>query len=164
LESPELAAFVRGGWHDSREWLAATAGSAHPDFVPQVVEMFDSPRTGDLVVFAAEGWLLYPNEKAGHGSTVYRDMHLPMFFAGPDLPAGGEIPLARLVDYAPTVLGLLGEAHRLESFPPIDGIDLSEQLRNARVPEPPRFTPTPPRFTPTPPRFTPTPPRPIPGV
>jgi len=150
LQSPELAAFIRAGWHESREWLAATAASPHPDFVPQVVEMFDSPRTGDLVVFAADGWLLYPGEKAGHGSTLYRDMHLPMFFAGPDLPAGGEIPLARLVDYAPTVLGLLGETHRLESFPPIDGMDLSEQLRNARVPESPRHRPTPPRPIPAP--------------
>lgn len=137
LRSAELAQFVRAGWHDSRAWLAATAASPHPDFVPQVVEMFDSPRTGDLVVFAAEDWLLYPGERAGHGSTLYRDMHLPMFFAGPDLPAGAEIPLARLVDYAPTVLGLLGEAHRLESFPPLDGIDLSSELRSARVPQSP---------------------------
>jgi arylsulfatase A-like enzyme len=148
LQSPELAQFVRAGWHDSREWLAATVESRHPDFVPQVVEMFDSPRTGDLVVFASEDWLLYRGEKAGHGSTLHRDMRLPMYFTGPDLPPGGEIPLGRLVDLMPTVLGLLGEAHRLEAFPPIDGIDLSGELVNARVPEPTLRTPTPPRPVP----------------
>ncbi|MBI4581150.1 MAG: alkaline phosphatase family protein [Planctomycetes bacterium] len=134
------------GWHDSREWLAATATSRYPDLVPQVVEMFDSPHTGDLVVFAADGWLLYPNEVAGHGSTLHRDMHVPMFFAGPDLPAGTQVPVGRLVDFMPTLLGLLSESRRLESFPPIDGIDLSDELRRAVAPPPePLPPPTPPR-------------------
>jgi len=130
-DTPNLARFAAAGWHESREWLEATSGARYPDLVPQVVEMFDSPHTGDLVVFAAEGWLLYAGEKAGHGSTLYRDMHVPMFFAGPDLPAGTQIPLARIVDLVPTLVGLLGEAHRLEDFPPLDGIDLSAQLRAA---------------------------------
>lgn len=138
-----LAAMVRDGWHASREWLAASAASRYPDLVPQVVEMFDSPHTGDLVVFAAEGWLLYPGEYAGHGSTLHRDMHVPLFFAGPGLPAGTRISRGRLVDLVPTLLGLLGEAGRLERFSPIDGTDLSSQLRAAPVPEPvlPRATP-----------------------
>ncbi len=148
LRDPDLAKFVSAGWHDSREWLAATASSRHPDFVPQLVEMFDSPRTGDLVVFAADGWLLYPNEHAGHGSTLYRDMHVPLYFAGPDLPPGTRVQLARLVDLVPTLLGLLGESKRLERFPPIDGIDISAQLRQARRPEEPTFAPTPPRPVP----------------
>lgn len=145
LRSPELNLFVRAGWHDSQAWLAATARSRCPDFVPQVAEMFDSPHTGDLVVFAAEGWLLYPNERAGHGSIFGRDSRVPMLFAGPDLPARAEIPLARLVDLAPTLLGLLGESHRLESFPPLDGIDRSGELRLARVPDEAVAPPTPPR-------------------
>lgn len=153
LDVAELAQIVRAGsWRDSRAWLAATAASRHPDFVPQVVEMFDSPRTGDLVVFAAHDWLLYRGELAGHGSTFSRDMRLPLFFSGPGLPAGGEIPLARIVDLMPTVLGLLGEAHRLDTIPPIDGIDLSEQLRNTSLPKS------------TPISVPPTPPRPMPRV
>jgi len=131
LRCPRLAAFIEKGWHGSRQWLEATARTDHPDFVPQAAELFDSARTGDLLVFAADDWDFNRGLKAGHGSCLYRDMHIPLFFAGPDLPAGATIPVARLVDVAPTILGLLNEADRLEKFPPIDGIDLSPQLRSA---------------------------------
>jgi arylsulfatase A-like enzyme len=146
--SPALEEFARAGWHDSRDWLAASAGSRYPDLVPQVIEMFDSSHTGDLVVFAAEGWLLYPNEKAGHGSTLFRDMHVPMFFAGPGLPGGTQIPAGRLMDLVPTLLGLLGQADRLASFPPVDGIDLSEALRRAAPRDAALPAPTPARRLP----------------
>ena len=125
------AAWLDGSWHESREWLAATAGSPSPDFVPQVVEMFDSPRAGDLVVFAAEGCALYMGEAAGHGSQLARDMHTCMFFSGPGLPAGATIDHARLVDFTPTLLGLLGQAERIEKYSPMDGVDLSAQIRQA---------------------------------
>lgn len=138
-EDPKLAEFAGimtgesdGRWHDSRAWLIASAPSRYPDLVAQMVEMFDSAHTGDLVVFASEGWLLYPGERAGHGSTLSRDMHATMFFAGPDLPGGTQISPGRLVDFVPTVLGLLGESERLKSFPPRDGVDLSDQLRRAQ--------------------------------
>jgi len=131
LQDPALVRFVEAGWHDSRAWLEATARTDRPDFVPQAAELFDSARTGDLVIFAAEGWDFAGQWKAGHGSCMHRDMRIPLFFAGPDLPAGASIPYGRLVDVAPTFLGLLGEADRLERFAPIDGIDLSDQLRAA---------------------------------
>jgi arylsulfatase A-like enzyme len=130
---PGLSSFIDEGWHTSREWLVATAGSRCPDFVPQVVEMFDSPRTGDVVLLAAEGWSFYRRgEVAGHGSCLARDMRIPLYFAGPDLPKGATVDFARLVDLTPTVLGLLGEAHRLDGAPAIDGIDLADRLRQAR--------------------------------
>ena len=129
---PPLAAFADVGWHTSRQWLEATIGTAYPDFVPQVVEMFDSPRTGDIVLMAAQGWSFVTHEQGGHGSCLARDMLVPMFFAGPDLPQGGTIPLARFVDVMPTVLGLLGEQHRLDQIAPIDGVNLADELRQAR--------------------------------
>lgn len=140
----KLRSFAEAGWHESREWLAASAAARYPDIVPQVVEMFDSPHTGDLVVFAAEGWLLYPNERAGHGSTLRRDMHVPMFFAGPGLPAGARVPVARLVDFVPTLVGLLGESDRLQRYA-LDGIDLSGQVRAAVVTQEPLPPATPAR-------------------
>jgi hypothetical protein len=133
LGSPELAAFVNAGWHGSREWLVATVHTRFPDFVPQAVEMFDSTRTGDIVLMAADGWLFSERgEHAGHGSCLARDMHIPLFFSGPDLPKGAQIDHGRLVDVMPTVLGLLGEADRLKAAGAIDGIDLAAKLRAAR--------------------------------
>jgi hypothetical protein len=141
LDDPGLAAFLAEGWHDSRAWLEATAQTERPDFVPQAAELFDSSRSGELVVFAAEDWDFGGRWKAGHGSCMHRDMRVPLYFAGPDLPNGASISYGRLVDMMPTILGLLDEAHRLERLPPIDGIDMSDQLRTAdRIPAEPVAT------------------------
>lgn len=129
---PALAEFIAAGWHDSRAWLAATAQSGLPDFVPQVAELFDAPRAGDIVVFADEDGVFEPVWRGGHGSCLARDMVIPLYFAGPGLPPGGEIPTARLVDVMPTVLDLLGCADRLDAAPGIDGVSLLPALRAAR--------------------------------
>lgn len=135
-ESPQLARLVDEGWHSSREWLAATVRSRHPDFVAQAVEMFDSTHTGEVVLFAAEDWSFDVKQQGGHGSSLPRDMFIPLFFAGADLPHGAEIGPARIVDVTPTIVGLLGEGKRLAHYR-LDGIDLSSQLRKAK-PRPPK--------------------------
>ena len=128
---PSARALVERGWHDSRAWLEATLQTPCPDFVPQVVEMFDSRRTGDVVAFAADGWMLYPRERAGHGSCLARDMAVPMFFAGPDLPRGAAVMAGRLVDLVPTLLELLGRVPPPRETCRMDGVSLAGQLRAA---------------------------------
>lgn len=130
----EYSGYVAAGWHGSREWLAASTGERYPDLVPQVVEMFDSSHTGDVVVFARQGWSFAfgPAENGGHGSCLAGDMHVPMMFSGPGLPRGASIEFARGVDIAPTVLGLIGEAERIKNMPGVDGINLAEELRQAK--------------------------------
>ncbi|GMU32189.1 MAG: alkaline phosphatase family protein [Planctomycetia bacterium] len=130
-QSPDLARFAREGWHDSRQWLAKTVESSCPDFVPQIIEYFDSPRAGDLVIFMAQGWLLAGNGCGEHGSCLAEDMRIPLFFAGPELASGASIECGRLVDVMPTLLELLGESDRLKRHPPIDGVSLAPQLRSA---------------------------------
>jgi arylsulfatase A-like enzyme len=131
-EDAALDAFAKAGWHTSREWLAATATTGHPDFVPQIVALFDSPRTGDIVVFAATDWVFAGHDDGEHGSCLPEDMLIPMYFAGPGLPKGASIPHARLVDVAPTLLELLGEGHRIRDYP-LDGVGLADQLRSATL-------------------------------
>lgn len=129
---PELKDFLAADGHPSRAWLAATARLECPDVVAQAVELFDSPRTGDVVLMAADGWAFYKGERGGHGSISQRDMRLPMYFTGPDLPRGASIPHARLVDFTPTVLGLLGEQDRLQNYPSLDGMNLADELRTTK--------------------------------
>ena len=124
-----IASYVAEGWRTSEQWLAATVSGEMPDVIPQLVELFDSPRTGDVVVFAEQGWAFERGNRSGHGSCLARDMRIPMYFAGHDLPAGKIIPHARLVDLMPTILGLLGKADRLDDISPIDGVNRAEQLR-----------------------------------
>lgn len=131
LGDAKLAEFVRGGWHGSRAWLAATAGSRCPDTAAQIVELFDSRRSPDIAVFAVEGWDFSHENVGGHGSIVRRDMWIPMIFAGPGIPAGGRIPTARATDVAPTIVELLAGPERLSEMGAIDGVSLVPQLRGA---------------------------------
>jgi arylsulfatase A-like enzyme len=130
-KDPALAAFVEAGWHGSREWLEASKDSVYPDFVPQVVEMFDSPHTGDVVVMAADDWSLYDRQQGGHGSWTRRDIRIPLFFAGPGIPKGAVCGPGRLVDVTPTIIALVGEEKRLQKAQ-FDGINLAEQIRKAQ--------------------------------
>jgi len=104
------ASLAQGEWLSGREWLARTSGGAHPDLVPQIVEMFASRRTGDVVLFADQDAMFHPCWRGGHGSTFRDDMRVPLFFSGPDLQKGVQLPLARSVDVAPTLMDLLGRS------------------------------------------------------
>lgn len=126
-----LSAFIDAGWHTGREWLAATAASRYPDFVPQIVELFDSPRAGDIVVFAAEDWSFDREQPGGHGAALASDMRIWLSFSGPDLPAGATLSTARIVDVVPTILELIGEADCLRTAGPFDGVSLAAPLRAA---------------------------------
>jgi len=128
-ERADLAPFVDAGWHSSRAWLAATARTRWPDLVPQAAEMFRSPRAGDIVLLAADDWSFERREPGGHGSGLDTDMRAVLFFAGPDLPRGGRMDHARLVDVMPTLLELLGEARRLDGLE-IDGVSRADELRS----------------------------------
>ncbi len=104
---PPAAELLDETWHPSRQWLRQTAGSAYPDFVPQIVELFDSPRAGDMIVFAADGWTLRPEGPGSHGGAGRRDRIVPLLLAGPGIRPGGTLDAARTVDLVPTLLKLL---------------------------------------------------------
>ncbi|NOX57486.1 MAG: hypothetical protein GXP29_01340 [Planctomycetes bacterium] len=126
-----LTGWADGTWRSSREWLARSAHTSLPDFVPQIVEYFDSSRAGDIVLFSKGEWSFHADGNGGHGSCLASDMRIPMFFSGPSLPKGAGINTARLVDVMPTILDMLNESHRLDDANPIDGISLLPKLRSA---------------------------------
>lgn len=132
LESPAVRAFVETGWRRGREWLTATIDTDYPDFVPQIAELMQSPRSGDVILFAASDWTFRENGHGGHGSALARDARVAFYFAGPGLPAGARTRPARVVDVMPTLLDLLGESARLEQAGAIDGVSIAPALRAAR--------------------------------
>jgi arylsulfatase A-like enzyme len=123
-----LSALIAAGEHDGSRWFEATAGSPYPDVIVQLVGMFDSPRAGDVVLFAADGWDFRRGNRGGHGSILASDVRIPMIFVGPGVTKGCTIPRARLVDVAPTILHLIRGHGRLDREPPMDGVDLTSQL------------------------------------
>ncbi|MFN2571314.1 MAG: alkaline phosphatase family protein, partial [Gemmatimonadales bacterium] len=93
---------------EDRELLSRTRITDVPDAPRQLLQLLQSPRSGDLVLAAAPGadfrgpWEI-PEHRAGHGSLIAEHMEVPIAASIP-LP---ETPL-RTVDLMPTVLEHLG--------------------------------------------------------
>src|SRR3989449_6569994 len=68
---------------DDRELLARSRRTAFPDAPRQLVQLFSSARTGDVVLAAARGsdfreaWEI-PEHRAGHGSLIADHMEVPL--------------------------------------------------------------------------------------
>jgi len=93
--------------HDDREWLRRTMSSPYPDAPAQLLQLFRSPRAGDLVIIAEVGWDLrrdweIPEHRSGHGSLTADHMRCLVasnrHLVGP----------VRTVDTFPLILGHLG--------------------------------------------------------
>jgi hypothetical protein len=91
----------RMSWEES---LGLTFDSEHPDALTQIVQLFRSPRTGDLIVSAAPGYDLreryeHPEHLSSHGA-LHREHMI--------VPVASSVPLAdgpmRTADLFPTVL------------------------------------------------------------
>lgn len=120
-------ALLDGQFHSSADWLNATCDAFAPDFVAQIVDYFDSPRSGDIVFFSTGPWQFAEANRGGHGGPTAADMHIPLIFAGAGLPAG-RIRTARLVDVTPTLLEYLGATSRPASDLPMDGVSRWREL------------------------------------
>jgi hypothetical protein len=101
---------------EDRELLARSRDTAFPDAPRQLLQLFEAPGTGDLVLAAANGsdfrgpWEI-PEHRAGHGSLIADHMEVPILASVP-LPEGP----VRTVDLMPTMLETLG-------IPTPDGLD-----------------------------------------
>ncbi|MBI4421844.1 MAG: alkaline phosphatase family protein [Gemmatimonadetes bacterium] len=92
-----------------RQWLEASLDRPYPDAPIQLVQLFRSPRSGDLVVVAGPGadlrleWEI-PEHRSGHGSLTAE--HMRCLFASNRKVVGP----VRTVDLFPLVLEHLGHA------------------------------------------------------
>lgn len=127
--NPPAAALMDGEHHDADAWLVATLATDRPDVVVQLVELNDSPRNGDIALFAADGWDFSREDRGGHGGLLRHEIVVPWIWAGPDLPAGSRIHCARTVDLMPTMLHLIGRGDAVPAG--LDGRSLADRLRRA---------------------------------
>lgn len=102
-----------GGSFDgtAADWLARSFDGPFPDAAVSLLDQFSSPRSGDLIVAAAEGWDLrerweFPEHHAGHGSLIAAHMLTPAW-SNRVLPVG---PL-RTVELHGVMLEWLGVGH-----------------------------------------------------
>jgi Type I phosphodiesterase / nucleotide pyrophosphatase len=94
----------------SREWLERTWDGPFPDAAFHLMDQFRSPRSGDLLVIAREGYdfrgrFEVPKHRAGHGSLIRAHMQTPVWSSRP-MPE----PPIRTVDLFPSMLDWLGVA------------------------------------------------------
>ncbi len=117
---------------DSARCLGATAQSPYPDGILEILQLFRSRRTGDLVLSASEGFVFASDaEVAGgvtHGSLREEHMRVP-FAASFEAPSG---PM-RTSDVFAMTLALLGiePAHSLDGALP-RGVEFAAGRAEAR--------------------------------
>jgi hypothetical protein len=129
LRTTEVAEYVNSqAWLTGEQWLALTALLDYPDFVPQIVACFDSRRTGDIVLFAADGHSFHPDWRGAHGSCLASDMRIPLLVAGPGITDQTVDQPMRLVDWAPTILSLIRQEDVAIRFERIDGRNMADRL------------------------------------
>ena len=90
------------------ESLIKTIDSPYPDALIQLTQLFQSRRTGDVIVVAKDGYDLRdrfeaPKHHASHGSLSSLHMRVPLYISHP-LSVARPI---RTVDILPTILNLL---------------------------------------------------------
>jgi hypothetical protein len=128
-DSSAAKALLDGQFHTADQWLAATIETEHPDLVAQLPEMFDSPRAGDLCLFAKPGWDFGDGNRGGHGGLTRDETIVPMIFAGPGLPRGARLPYARTVSLTPTIVEHIRGERSPEIFHRFDDDSLLDKLR-----------------------------------
>ena len=126
---PAMRPLLDGRGHDAEEWFRASLQTDRPDCIVQLMEMNDSPRSGDIVLFAREGWDFGTHNLAGHGGVARREIVVPWIWAGPGLPRKASVRGGRTVDLMPTMLHLIGRARDVP--PGLDGRSLADRLTRA---------------------------------
>ncbi|HKE02134.1 MAG TPA: alkaline phosphatase family protein, partial [Planctomycetota bacterium] len=128
---PAARALSDGSFHRTREWLDASAALPRPDLVPLLGEAFESPRAGDVLLFAEPGCAFSNDLFGGHGGLTRDEMTIPMVFAGPGLARGGTVRAARLADLVPTLLDLMEWRESATRRHRFDGASIAGELRAA---------------------------------
>jgi hypothetical protein len=81
-----------------------------PELQERIERNFHESRSGDIYIAQNPYWFLYEKGPvvAMHGSLWKYDTHVPVFFAGPNIPTQRIHRLVHPVDVAPTIAAYLG--------------------------------------------------------
>jgi predicted AlkP superfamily pyrophosphatase or phosphodiesterase len=86
-----------GEWLNDQEWLSATCEASFPDGPVQISQIFESPRSGDLIINSRMGWDLMSEAHHGsHGGLHAAEMRVPLLFANSNYKVAPGQPLRTL--------------------------------------------------------------------
>ena len=86
------------------------SGGHAPELLERIERNFHETRSGDIYIAQNPYWFLYEKGPvvAMHGSPWRYDTHVPVIFAGPNIPSQRVHRLVHPVDVAPTIASYLG--------------------------------------------------------
>jgi arylsulfatase A-like enzyme len=85
-----------GEWLDGEEWIGATCEAEFPDAPVQISQIFESERSGDLILNARANWDLMPEmppHKGSHGGLYTHEMNVPLLVANSARKVSPDRPL-----------------------------------------------------------------------
>jgi arylsulfatase A-like enzyme len=88
-----------GEWLSDREWLSATSEAEFPDAPVQISQIFESQRSGDLILNSRMGWDLMPElqpHRGSHGGLHAAEMKVPLLVANSSYEVKPDQPLRTL--------------------------------------------------------------------
>jgi len=83
-------------WLNDKEWLSATCEAEFPDAPVQVAQIFESERSGDLIINSRMGWDLMPEtppHQGTHGGLHSSEMRVPILVANSRYEVKPDQPL-----------------------------------------------------------------------
>jgi len=118
-----------GNFHTVDKWLEYSNQQRYPGVITQIASLVNNPRSGDLVLFASEGWDFEPEKKnnAAHGGFEAGEMRIPFLWSGPGIRKG-SIGTIRSVDIFPTIAEYLGVAKERVNEIRIDGVSFLDEV------------------------------------
>ncbi|MDX9701823.1 MAG: alkaline phosphatase family protein [Candidatus Auribacterota bacterium] len=115
-----------GQFYHADRWLSASKGCMYPDACSQLTQVFQTERSGTVIVSCAGSWSVNSRVVNKHGGLLADEMISTFCISGPGINRG-IITGGRSVDMAPSLLYLLNKQFDPEDF---DGKVISE-LRQA---------------------------------
>lgn len=119
---PALRPYLQGRPLTASAWNRLLHDTDTPAVVPQLAQLFDDGRAGDLVVIPTADWAFFHTKAATHGRHDATDMRVPLVIRGPGIPSEVRHH-AQVSDLYPTILRWFGLPLTLEA---IDGRPLFE--------------------------------------
>ena len=86
-------------WLNDQKWLSATCKAEFPDAPVQISQIFESERSGDLIINSRMGWDLMPEvppHRGTHGGLHSAEMRVPLLVANSSYEVNPDQPLRTL--------------------------------------------------------------------
>lgn len=113
--NPKTKKLMDGSFHSGKAWQMASYDYDYPDACVQLVQVFDTTRSGSVILSCKEEWSMNSLLVCKHGGYMPVEMQTALCISGPGIERQ-SIPTARLADITPSILYLLNKEFEPRQF------------------------------------------------